>query len=152
MAVARVAAAFFLVMSLDLAAQRPAQGYLKIQVTDPTTARVPGASIEIDPPTAPSKSAIKTDTKGEAQVDLPAGSYTISITCSGFETFRNKFVIRASEDELLIAKLQIGQISGPTVELPVDIPLEQLLISDAIPSHPLQNFTLSTKVSKRHRL
>ncbi len=154
MVTTRVAAAFFLVMSLDLPAQRPAQGHLKIQVTDQTSARVPGANIEIDPPTAASKSPIKTDTKGEAQVDLPAGSYTISIACSGFATFRNKFVIRASEDEPLIAMLYVGQISfgGPPVGSPVDIPLEPLSISYAIPSHPLQNLTLSTKTSKRHPL
>ena len=77
------------------------------QVTDPSAAVVPGATVQLIGPTA-SRSA-KTDGQGRYQVTLPAGKYSVRADAKGFVTFTQPaFEVTAGQAGALDIALQIA--------------------------------------------
>jgi hypothetical protein len=110
MAAARIAAAILsAVLASQLAAQPAPQGHLTIQVVDQSGAVIPNARIVIDPALPQPESVLRTDSQGQASLQVRAGNHVLSIAAPGFETWSRQIDVRASADQAFKITLQVGQ-------------------------------------------
>jgi hypothetical protein len=128
MAAGRIAAVLLAASLLTVAgAQQSSQTHLTVQVTDMTGALVPGARIKIDPTLPSDKSSLVTDSQGRATLDLPPGSYTLSITFTGFKEWTRQVEVQRGSVQVLPATLEVAPTPcdpcGVFVWVP-DIPVE----------------------------
>ncbi|MGO9323101.1 MAG: carboxypeptidase-like regulatory domain-containing protein [Terracidiphilus sp.] len=110
MAAARIAAVFVALLSIELSAQPAPQGNLTIQVTDPAGVVVPGARVQIDPSPFRHRSVLKTDGRGQAVLAVPAGAYTLVITCPGFKRWTREIDVQSGGSQTVVAKLEIADM------------------------------------------
>jgi hypothetical protein len=102
-----LATAPILLISVALLAQG-ASGRLRGQVTDPSGAVIPGATISLKSAGGP---AISTKSDGAGNYDikaLPAGAYTVSVSAKGFTAATLPVEIAAGQDKKLDFPLQIA--------------------------------------------
>ena len=149
MAAARFAAFAFALLAIEPAAQQPPQTHLTIQVVDQTEGFVPGARIEINPGSGP---AVTVNAQGQAALDLPAGSYALSITARGFMKLIQQIDVQGAAAQTITATLEIDPTPwGPGIGLPepqpeiplespspVFVPLQPLSILSPLPSQRLK--------------
>jgi len=102
-----LATAPILLISVSLLAQG-ASGRLRGQVTDPSGAVIPGATISLKPAGGP---AITTKSDGTGNYDLkalPPGAYSVSVSAKGFRASTLPVEIAAGQDKKLDFPLQIA--------------------------------------------
>jgi hypothetical protein len=123
MAAARIAAVSLAALLPLAAAQQPPQTHLTIQVTDQTAAFIPGARIEINPglghvltvEVSPEPGhLLTTDSQGQAAIDLPMGSYDLTISAKGFATLTERVEVHEAAQMVNIT-LKVQSYSGPVV-------------------------------------
>jgi len=107
----RIAAVFVALLSIELSAQPAPQGSVAVQVTDPAGVVVPGARVRIDPWPSRHPPVLKTDSRGQFVLALPARAYTLSITCPGFKRWTREIDIQGGGNQTVVAKLQIADAS-----------------------------------------
>lgn len=110
------ALALFAFMGGTLAAQE-VTGTLTGAVLDPTGAAIPNAKIDVTAATLPRPITTVTDATGNYTIaNVPAGSYTVSATVTGFSTMRktgvNVVLGRATRQDFT---LEIGSVSESVV-------------------------------------
>jgi hypothetical protein len=101
----------FALFSVELSAQTTPQGSVTIQVTDPAGTLVSGARVQIDPWPSKHRPVLKTDGRGQVVLALPAGAYTLSITCPGFKRWTRQIDIQRAGSQTVVAKLEIADAS-----------------------------------------
>ncbi|MGA3131341.1 MAG: carboxypeptidase-like regulatory domain-containing protein [Terracidiphilus sp.] len=146
MAAARIAAVFLAAFLPVAGAQQSSQTRLTVQVTDVTGAFVSGARIAVDPPPVGSGSVLTADSQGQATLNLPAGTYTLSIIASGFKRWTQKIYMHGESEQTIGVILAIAEY-GPTTVMPlfpdipfgspepVFLPLQPLSDLAPLPSH-----------------
>ena len=98
---------------------QPAIGTLEGQVTDPSGAAIPGAAVRARGPARTAKN-ITTDRAGRYRLlALPAGTYTVRITSSGFQPFQS-------------APVEVGRARAETLnaQLTIQTETERITVSD----------------------
>jgi hypothetical protein len=125
---------------------------LRIKVTDPTGAAIPGAEVQTRASDSRITSQTWTDALGEAVLYPTPDTSTISVRASGFDQWQYKIDAGESVDKPLNAVLRIRSYYGPTlanadpvletepqppivIEIPV-VPLEFLV---DLPRHKLRS-------------
>src|SRR5215831_4822938 len=99
--------ASILLVSIPLLAQT-APGRLRGQVTDPSGAVIPGATISLKP-AGGAAITIKSDAAGNYDIKaLPSGAYTVSVSAKGFTSAALPLEIAAGQDKKLDFPLQIA--------------------------------------------
>jgi hypothetical protein len=102
-----LATASILLVSIPLLAQT-APGRLRGQVTDPSGAVIPGATIALKSNGGPAIT-IKSDGAGNYDIKaLPSGTYTVSVSAKGFTSATLPLEIAAGQDKKLDFPLQIA--------------------------------------------
>src|SRR5271166_2026843 len=126
---------FILLVSLSLAcaplavpqtpAAQPASGNLHGQVSDPSGAAIPNASVVLTPAAAGS-APIKTQANGQGQYEfkaLPPGQYTLNVIAQGFSVYENdNVVISAGPAQLL------------NVAMAIEVEQQKIQVSDTAPT------------------
>lgn len=145
MAAARIAAILGVILSVPLAAQPNSQCRLGVQVQDGTGAVIPGAQIEVSPSTS---GPAESDGTGRACFDLPAGSYTISVSSKWFKNLRITHVpVSDSQDQLIVATLQVRGSGPECCSRFIEIDIQRDYLTIEIPDQPLR--TLEPLPSRR---
>ena len=86
-------------------------------VTDPTGAVITAASVRVRAAASRKTRTAKTDAAGQFNLSgLPAGDYTVEVSCAGFRTAARKVTIHARDRAVLSANLTPGA-SSQTVEV-----------------------------------
>ena len=80
------------------------------QVTDPSGAVVQGATVAIEDPEKGLTRSVKTSKSGEYTLpSLPVGTYTLTVTAPGFETYvASNILVDANKEVKIPAKLTVG--------------------------------------------
>ncbi|MBK5255422.1 MAG: carboxypeptidase regulatory-like domain-containing protein [Vicinamibacteria bacterium] len=99
-----------LATSLLLAALAAAPLFdVSITVVDPSGARIPGATVEVDPGSAQVLSAV-TGPRGEAVVPgVESGEHRFRVTIQGFEPWEKKVRVRGGQGRVE-AKLKLARV------------------------------------------
>jgi uncharacterized protein YfaS (alpha-2-macroglobulin family) len=86
-------------------------------VTDPTGAVITAASVRVRAPSSGKTRTAKTNAAGQFDLSgLPAGDYTVEVSCAGFRTVARKVTIHVRDRAVLSANLTLGS-SSQTVEV-----------------------------------
>jgi hypothetical protein len=128
MVAARIAAVFLAAFLPIAGGQQPAQTQLTVQVVDATGAVIPGARVEIGLPGPQPVTVLRTDARGQAAFDLPAGSHTLGIAAQGFKTWTGQIEVQNGPDQSITVKLDVASSGcSPCVVAVIlpDIPLER---------------------------
>jgi hypothetical protein len=156
MAVARISVIAFMLYVCAALAQGQAQITLTVDVTDHSSARVPGAHVAVtDQATGLRSDATANasgDNIGHAVLHLDQGTYELRVQAPGFEGYMEKKVVVRAEMQKDVA-LTIGGINAcPCVAAAPEFPLElerQPIAAD-IPLIPVPELVLPAK-PLRHR-
>src|SRR5215510_7332601 len=99
-------------------------GSVRGTVVDAQRAVLPGATITATTPDAPGVFTATSDANGEYRlVDLPPGTYTVTVELPGFATFtRESVIVRAGLNVLLDVELKVGAVSE-AIQVTGDSPL-----------------------------
>src|SRR5262245_10632432 len=94
-------------------AQTTTVGNISGTVHDPNGAGIPKAEVLIvQPATSTSRTAITDENGNYSAPSLPAGSYTVTVTATGFKKTVNTDVeLHVGENKVLNLELQVGQFS-----------------------------------------
>jgi hypothetical protein len=95
-------------------------GLLHGSVSDPSGARIPGASIHIQNQDASLVREITTDTSGRFNVELPPGTYQLVISAGGFRPYRSSIDIK---DHIVHAPIE--------ARLAIDAKAEEVTVASA---------------------
>jgi len=108
-------------MSTTAVAQKT-NGQITGTVTDQNGGAVSGATITVRQPSTGQQRVVQTTSNGNYSVaDLPAGTYTISVTRDGFkETIVNNVVVNTSSITAQNVILEVGEVSA-TVNITADV-------------------------------
>jgi trimeric autotransporter adhesin len=111
-------------------------------ITDPTRAVVPGATVVVtNQDTNVSSEAISTDAGLFTVPYLPAGTYTVTVTMSGFATYKRTGIAVATAETVRVPiELSMSQI-GETVEVTSEAPLlqtDRTSVSGAVPAEMIE--------------
>lgn len=112
---------FFLLSAASLLAQN-GSGSLRGQVTDPSGAAIPGASVIMTPATG---SPIVVHSDGQGMYDfktLPAGKYTLTVAAQGFTLYENDNVVVADQPLRL------------NVSMNIEVETQKVQVSDTAPT------------------
>jgi uncharacterized protein YfaS (alpha-2-macroglobulin family) len=86
-------------------------------VTDPTGASITAASVRVRAASSGKSRTAKTNAAGQFDLSgLPAGDYTVEVSCAGFRAVARKVTIHARDRAVLSANLTLGS-SSQTVEV-----------------------------------
>jgi TonB family protein len=92
-------------------------GSIAGMVTDQTGATIPGATVTLTSAVSAAKRSATTDPMGRfAFPNLAAGAHDITVTLTGFKTWRNRVQLSAGQRAAMEVRLEIGRLSE-TVEL-----------------------------------
>ena len=118
---------------LIVGAQAPSTTSVLISVTEPTGMGVPGAHIQVVPVPDAVPVRMETDSKGKLALLLKPGSYTVFVTCFGFERQAAHIEVPAGgETQTVPIALKIAPPSGPVAVYP---PEKDSLFIAAQPYH-----------------
>ena len=102
------------VLSLAAATAARAQGARVVgTIVDPMQAVLPGVTVTADhvDPAERSTTTVKTGRDGRFEfADLRPGSYTLTASLPGFETFRTEMTLNAGDDRERAIELQVGSL------------------------------------------
>jgi hypothetical protein len=150
-------AAFVLAVLVPLAgAQQSSQRQLLVRVLDTTGGVIPKAHISIEPPFTSIDSDLKTDSRGQATLALPAGSYTLLVSMPGFKQWIQQIGVQSGMDQTVTVSLEVdprwsSSRPGPGCPLDTRIGLQTIARNDLIPPAALSNLApLPTRLSKKH--
>jgi len=102
--------------SVSALAQAPVSPtHLVLSIEDQSGAYVPAASIEIDRLSENPHITAKSDKQGLFTIDLPPGSYDLSIKEPGFRTYHKPLEVSATPAQQLKITLTVASGSGPVV-------------------------------------
>ena len=103
----------FAMISVPLQAQSGSEGKIIVTVQDPSAAIVPAASLELKERRTNSVRKAEAASNGTYSfVDLPIGSYRLSVTKAGFASkVFDTLVVQASQTTAVVAMLKPGQVS-----------------------------------------
>src|SRR4029077_17259882 len=85
------------IMSVGLSLAQTGSGVLRGQVTDPSGAIIPGATVIMTPAT---RAPIVTQSNAQGTYEfktLPAGQYSLSVAAAGFTLYQNNNVVIADQ-------------------------------------------------------
>lgn len=100
-------------------AQAQSSTPVTIQVEDPSKAPIPQAQVTIAPESFPRK--LETNERGVLTVDLPPGSYEVSVSMRGFRTTTKTFRVSDPTGERVGIVLPVGGCPpGPCIEVTQD--------------------------------
>jgi hypothetical protein len=140
--------AFLCLLSGSALWAQTASGALRGQVTDPSGAVIPGASV-IMTPAAGSPIVVQSNAQGLYEFkSLPAGKYTLTVAAAGFTLYENDNVVIADQPlklnvvmaiEVETQKVQVSE-NAPTVDVNPSSNAGAIVISgkelDALPDDP----------------
>jgi hypothetical protein len=130
----RIAAAVLVLVFASIASAQVFTGRVDLTVEDSTGGRLPGVSVDI---TGPVNQTQITDAQGQAHfLNLPVGTYALSASISGFNTYANDTVQVVS-----------GSSTPLSVRLAVAGTAETVNVSAATPMIDLRRETTTTNVS-----
>src|SRR5215469_15798652 len=116
-------------------------GSIQGTVTDASGAAVPGATVVVANPETGYSHSLKTDGAGLYEVGpLNPGSYTVTISASGFKQFQVKTVVRTGTATAGSATLSVGS-ENETIEVnagAVQVNTDQAGVSDVITSEQIK--------------
>lgn len=135
------------VLSVTFAGAQTFRGAINGTVTDPAGAAIPGAQIQItDDATGVVHQAVASGGGDFNFPDLPLGSYTITVTNSGFDTVKvTKVDVSAGAIHTVPVKLMVAQqattieVSGSSLALDTTTPVQ----TTTIPSKTVQDIPLN---------
>jgi len=96
-------------------------------VTDPSGAAVAGATVTIhNKDSNTDVSTVKTDASGAyTATDLPVGTYTVTVTATGFKNFvASDVALHVGDHRTLDVKLEVGQVSEKVLVTTSEVPVE----------------------------
>ncbi|HEV2713720.1 MAG TPA: carboxypeptidase regulatory-like domain-containing protein, partial [Terriglobales bacterium] len=139
---------FLLVLSVSALLAQTGSGVLRGQVTDPSGAIIPGASV-IMTPTAGSPIVTECNAQGQYEFkSLPAGKYTLTVAAPGFTLYQNENVVIADQPlrlnvamtiEVETQKVQVSD-TAPTIDVNPSSNAGAIVISgkelEALPDDP----------------
>src|SRR6266496_5982589 len=139
---------FLLVLSVSALLAQTGSGVLRGQVTDPSGAIIPGASV-IMTPIAGSPIVTESNAQGLYEFkSLPAGKYTLTVAAPGFTLYQNENVVIADQPlrlndamtiEVETQKVQVSD-SAPTIDVNPSSNAGAIVISgkelEALPDDP----------------
>jgi hypothetical protein len=97
--------------------QAAANGTITGTVTDPTGAVLPGATVKIENPVSQYERTATTDNAGHFQIsNVPANSYHMTVSMTGFSTFVHDVEVRSSMPVTVPVSLNVGE-TAITVEV-----------------------------------
>lgn len=106
-------------------------------VSDPTGAVVPGAKVSIANDQTELKRLATTDSAGEYRIlDLPGGNYAVTVTASGFETFKQTGIV-----------VTIGQVNKQDVQLTVGSQTQEVTVQGSAAVMQTQKADVHTEIS-----
>jgi hypothetical protein len=138
MAAARIAAVFLAAVLPVAGAQESSTTQLTILVTDVIGDVVPDALIKIDPSLPDAQSPLRTDSRGQATLELPVGGYTLSVSARGFASWTRQIDVQGGSGQTITATLAVASFGGPIVVADWDLRPELPLGSPEQVSLPLQ--------------
>jgi hypothetical protein len=101
-----------LLVFLGSAFAQETTGGLQGVVKDPSGAVVPNAKVVVTAPDLIGSKEVQTDAAGYYRfTNLPPGSYTITVTASGFSTNKHEFVLEVGHLPTIDISLEVGQSS-----------------------------------------
>ncbi len=112
-------------LAVSQTAAQPASGSLHGQVTDPSGAAIPNASVVLTP-AADSPTPIKTQSNGQGQYEfkgLPTGQYTLNVIAKGFAVYENDNVVISAGPALLL-----------NVAMAIEVEQMKIQVSDTAPT------------------
>jgi len=112
-------------LAVSQTAAQPASGSLHGQVSDPSGAAIPNASVILTP-AVDSPTPIKTQANGQGQYEfkgLPAGQYTLNVIAQGFAVYENDNVVISAGPTLLL-----------NVAMAIEVEQQKIQVSDTAPT------------------
>ncbi len=121
-------------------------GTIRGSVTDPTGAAIPDATVKIENPATGFSVTVTTTADGSFTVpQLLPGTYTVTISKSGFKTFTQAGIeLHAAQTFVVSAQLEVGQVSQ-TVEVtapPLQIDTTTMQLGGQLAGEDVKNFPL----------
>ncbi|KAA6456633.1 hypothetical protein DYQ86_24515 [Acidobacteria bacterium AB60] len=105
-------------------------------VTDPSAARVAGASVTLASPDKGISRTYKTDAEGGFSFPLlPAGAYTLTVEAKGFKTFKQQGI-----------RLEVGQAANYTATLAIGA-TEEIMVTTEPPLLQTDNANIGAEIS-----
>jgi len=121
-------------------------GSIQGTITDTSGAAVPGATVVIANPDTGYSHSLKSDSAGFYEVGpLNPGSYTVTVSASGFKQYQEKTVVRTGTATTGSFKLSVGSQSE-TIEVnagAVQINTDQAGVSDVITSEQIRSLPVN---------
>src|SRR5580658_1224404 len=121
-------------------------GSIQGTITDTSGAAVPGATVVIANPDTGYSHSLKSDSAGFYEVGpLNPGSYTVTVSASGFKQYQEKTVVKVGTATPGTFKLTIGK-SSETIEVTagaVQVNTDQAGVSDVLTSEQLQTLPVN---------
>src|SRR5438067_584836 len=107
-------------------------------VSDPSGARVPNANVTISSPEKGITRTFKTDAEGNFSFSLlPAASYTLTVSVSGFKTFRQEGIA-----------LEVGQSASQSITMTIGA-TEQIEVTSVAPLLQTDNANVGAEISTK---
>ncbi len=107
-------------------------------VSDPSGARVPNANVTISSPEKGITRTFKTDAEGNFSFSLlPAASYTLTVSVSGFKTFRQEGIA-----------LEVGQSASQSITMTIGA-AEQIEVTSVAPLLQIDNANVGAEISTK---
>ena len=124
-----------------VSAQTTPPTVLKMQVEDPTGARIPGASIQVRSKTDQQIAELRANSWGEAVVSLDPDQYTLLVRASGFRSYSQVVSVTSHTDQAIKVVLAVGnQCAGClSIYREMEIELERAVPESSIAPEPLQS-------------
>jgi hypothetical protein len=124
--------------SIRLAAQTTSTGDIAGVVSDPSNAVVPDAKVSLKDNSKGNAQDTKTSKDGAYRFYLlPSGSYTISVTASGFQTVTR------------VVDVNVGQIANINFQMPLGSSSQTVTVTEAPPLLQTENGNVATTMSER---
>lgn len=104
-----IAMAVLLLLATSVSGQSTISGYVTGVVTDPSRGVVAAAKVSLENPSTSFRQEGLTNAEGVFHFDyIPPGSYTLTITANGFDSWRESIVVTVGQSTTANAQLKVG--------------------------------------------